>query len=179
MLNEWSKINIFADENEDVILKKAAQILSHEIDSAEGINIKPLDPSDISIDAAKWIVLLKLQQVLRDLWKFEDCNMKLLSIAQDIINISWKRRKKMPKCTGHTVSLKSSVGSKEFKTYLNKLGHILSCDDVLQIKTTWANGLLEAELVYTMIPSNITPGSHLSKLRLILLIMVKKMHHNM
>ena len=106
---------IFADENEDVILKKAAQILSREIDSAEGINIKPLDPSDISIDTAKWIVLLKLQQVLRDLWKFEDCNMKLLSIAQDIINISWKRRKKMPKCTAHTVSLNVVLGRKSLK----------------------------------------------------------------
>ena len=120
MLNEWSKINIFADENEDVILKKAAQILSREIDSAEGINIKPLDPSDISIDTAKWIVLLKLQQVLRDLWKFEDCNMKLLSIAQDIIYIKSKGRKKMPKHRGLAVSLKNSVSSKEFIIYLNK-----------------------------------------------------------
>ena len=30
---------IFVDENEDAVLKKAAQILSREIDSAEGINI--------------------------------------------------------------------------------------------------------------------------------------------
>ena len=58
---------IFVDENENVILKKADQILSLEIDSVEGININSLDRSDISIDTAKSIVPLKLQQVLRDL----------------------------------------------------------------------------------------------------------------
>ena len=85
----------------------------------------------------------------------------------------------MPKHTGLAVSLKSSFMSKEFITYLNKLGHSLSCDDVLEIETTWANGLLEAERGYTTIASNITPGSHLSKLCLIMVIMVKKMHWNM
>ena len=105
--------------------------------------------------------------------------MKPLSIAQDIININWKGRKKMPRCTGLAVSLKSNVKSKEFITYLSKLGHILSYDDILQIQTTWANGSLEAERGYTTRLSNITPGSHLSKLRLILLIMVKEMHNNM
>ena len=58
---------IFVVENENVILKKADQILSLEIDSVEGININSLDRSDISIDTAKSIVPLKLQQVLRDL----------------------------------------------------------------------------------------------------------------
>ena len=103
---------IFVYENENIIFKKADQIVSLEIDSAEGININSLDPSDISIDTAKSIVL-------RELWKFRDCNMKPLSIPQDKIYIKSKGRKKMPKHRGIAVSLKGSVSSKEFIIYLN------------------------------------------------------------
>ena len=150
---------IFVDENEDVILKKAIQILSRDIDSTEGISIKPLNPSDVSLDLARTVIPVKLQTFLRDLCQLEDSDIKPLSIAQDIIFIKSKGRKKMPKHTGLAISLKSSIRSKEFITCLNKLGHSLSYDDALRIETTWASGLLEAEEGYTTIPSNITPGS--------------------
>ena len=119
---------IFVDENEDVILRKAIHILSRGIDSTEGISIKPLNPSDVSLDLARTVVQVKLQNFLRDLCQLEDSDIKTLSIAQDIIFIKSKGRKKMPKHTGLAISLKS-IRSKEFITCLNKLGHSLSYDD--------------------------------------------------
>ena len=66
----------------------------------------------------------------------------------------------MPKHTALAISLKSVERSKEFITYLNRLGHCISYDEALRIQTKWAYGILETDGGgFTVIPSNITEGS--------------------
>ena len=63
----------------------------------------------------------------------------------------------MPKNVALAMLLKNSVRSKEFITYLNKLGHCISYDTVLRIETTWAKDILAYDNDFSTIPSNIRP----------------------
>ena len=81
-----------------------------------------------------------------------------MSIAQYIISLSSRGKKKMPKNVSLGISLKNSLRSKEFIIYLNNLGHSISYDDVQCIETTWANDILTCGDGYATIPSNIKPS---------------------
>jgi len=143
---------------EDNILERAAVILQRDFDDATSISIDPLVPEDIGDKRVEEIVPVKLKNFLNKLCNYSKNNAskkKILSIAQDIITVSSHGRKLMPKNVALGVSLKSSVRSKEFITYLNQLGHCISYDTVLRIETRWANSVLSESNDYSTIPSNI------------------------
>ena len=80
---------------------------------------------------------------------------KVLSLAQDIINVASNGRKPMSKCVGLAVALKIRLISKEFVELYNKNGHCVSYDTVLRIETKWADYMLAKNEGYSSIPSNI------------------------
>ena len=138
------------------VLITATDILKSEIENVEGIKIHPLNPEDMTSDSIENAIPEALKSFLNAL-----CNgsvektTKIMSIAQDIISLNSGGRKRMPKNVALAISLKNSLTSKEFITYLNSLGYSISYDDVLRIETTWANQILSSGDGYATIPSNI------------------------
>ena len=142
--------------SDEKILKRAVEILKRDISDITSISIHPLNPEDICHENIVNLVPSNLKLFLNLL-----CNttpqkeIKMLAIAQDIITLHSNGRKRMPKNVGLALSLKNSIRSKEFITYLNNLGHCISYDDVLRIDTNWASGIIENGDGYATIPSNI------------------------
>ena len=141
------------------ILERAADILVAEIQKVEGISIHPLDPEDISNAVVSKLVPSPLKEFLRCLCgNSNEKEKKISSVAQDIISLQSGGKKRMPKNVGLGLSLKNSVRSKEFITFLNNLGHCISYDDVLRIDTSWASGIIERDEGYATIPTNVIPN---------------------
>ena len=59
--------------------------------------------------------------------------LKIFSIAQSIISVSSDAQKKMPKRVGLSVSLKTSLRSREYIIFLNKFGESVNYHEVLGI----------------------------------------------
>lgn len=138
------------------IVSRAAEILREDIQKVEGICVHPLNPKDISKTNAHNIVPESLEQFLQSICQIkEPRDNKTLSIAQDIISLHFRGKKKMPKNVSLAVSLKNCLRSKEFITCINNLGHCISYDDLLRIETSWCEEILAAGDGYATIPSNI------------------------
>ena len=142
------------DTTVDQLIVRVAEVIKNDIKSVSGININPLDPTDISLEKVKSLIPQTLQRFLELVTGSANIR-KLSSIAQDLISLQSNGKKRMPKHVGLGVSLKSNVRSKEYITYLHRLGHCISYDDVLRIDTTWATNLVKADEGYAMIPINI------------------------
>ena len=152
---------IYETETSVTNIHAAAGQLRKEIENTIGINIFPLDPNDISQEKAESLLPSNLIKFLcwlcdnqavdpsTDSRKYK----KILSIAQDIINVSSIGRKLMPKCVGLAVALKTRLNSKEFVEICNKNGHCMSYDTVLRIESCWADEILNNDEGYACIPN--------------------------
>ena len=146
-----------SDTRTDMLLERTAELLKVDISNTKGISTQPLDPMDITDERVIEIVPESLKTFLDKLCRA--CgknNKKLLSISQDIITLFSNGRKRMPKQVGLGISLKNSLRSKEFITYLNNLGHSICYDEVLRIETRWASDILEKGDGFATLPSNLS-----------------------
>lgn len=160
MLHDQQLLKGGERNEEENILARAAEILRNKINEVKGIDIHPLNPSDITKEIIETMVPKELNMYLKLLCNVKDLySTKISSIAQDIITLHSKGKKKMPKNVALGISLKNSLRSKEFITYLNNLGHCISYDDILRVETTWTSNILGSGDGYATIPSNIIRGS--------------------
>ena len=103
---------------------------------------------------------LKFLKIFLDIMffnKLQQSDRKFFGIMQDILHISSRVKKNMPKNVALALSIKNSLQPKEFIIVLNRLGHYISFDLVLMIETTWEESLLNEQGDYTAILSNILP----------------------
>ena len=142
----------------------AAADIRSEIERCNGIDIFPLKPRYISQEKAESVLPRKLTLFLYWLCEKSD-NIevsqkshkytKIVSVAQDIVNISTNGRKMMPKCVGLAIALKTKLNSKEFVEICNRNGHFISYDTVLRIEKSRVDEIQAKDEGYTMIPTNI------------------------
>ena len=109
---------------------KTALLLREEMDSVEGITIKPLDVSDIYLEKAKSIVPNMLQKLILLLTmpqnqfevegalsevtpQDEDQERNCLSISQDIIHCNSSGTQKMPKHIGLALAIETFYRDKK------------------------------------------------------------------
>ena len=124
MLHDQTMLRSTPRNVEEKILERATELLKSKIDDVEDISVHPLDPSDISSGIANKLFPDELKEFLPPICNSTaDTSKKVMSIAQDIISLSCRGKKKMPKNVSLGISVKNSLRSKEFITYLNNLGH--------------------------------------------------------
>ena len=99
------------------------EILRNKIDQATGINIYPLNPSYITSKVVEELIPRELCLFLRSLYNVaKTYDTKITSVAQDIITLYSKGKKKMPKNVASGISLNNSLRTKEMITYVNNSG---------------------------------------------------------
>ena len=127
----------------EMLLDRVAEMLKIDISNLTEILKQPLNPMDKTDENDIEIVPDSLKTFLDK--PCRNCgknNRKLLSILQDIITLCSYSRKRTPKQVGLGISLKNSLRSKEFITYLYNLGHFICYDEVLQSEATWVFDIL-------------------------------------
>ena len=82
----------------------------------------------------------------------ENCQRLVLSLAQDLLYNVSKGRMKTPKHVALPIAVKNLTGSKEVITLLNRYGHGISYDQVLEIETALAESHMEAQEHGVIIP---------------------------
>lgn len=80
------------------------------------------------------------------------------SFGQDLLYNVSKGRQKTPKHVALSLTVKNLTGSKELITMLNRFGHAISYDQVLQIETGLAEEQLKKDVNGVIIPKNIYPN---------------------
>ena len=144
---------------ETKMLQRSVEILKTDLENVTGFTIHPLDVKDISIENVTKIVPSSLKTLLNLFCTGSRVlDNKVFSITQDIISLNSNGKKRMPKNIGLAISLKNSVRSKEFVTYMNYLGHCISYDDALRMDTTWASEIIESNEGYSTTPTNVKSG---------------------
>ena len=85
----------------------------------------------------------------------------ILGIAQDMVYVSSKGSKKMPKHVSMATAIRHMTGSKELITMFNRWGHTLSYDEVERLETSIAQSQLEKAMEdgTAVVPSNISGGT--------------------
>lgn len=142
------------------------------IRKSEGITTRPLNAKDISTESARAVIPDDLYWLIRAIITGEydkehrpqQCNKisderHVLSICQDIIHCSTRGAVKLPKHTGLAITVHHLTSSRQLVTFLNKMGHCCSYDEMRAIDTSVAMEVIaKAEEYGTVVPSNITPG---------------------
>ena len=164
------------ESNPKTVLYQAALIIKALLETAEGIGIYPLDPTDISLAGSSDIVASNLYTFLY--WVLApsslhsmpvDCINKddvkeqngtlhrhILSVGQDLVYIASKGKCKTPKHVSVGVAMHQMTQSKDVIQILNRYGHCVSYDEVLRIDTSWADWQLGENR--TLVPANMVPG---------------------
>lgn len=75
----------------------------------------------------------------------ENCQRLVLSLAQDLLYNVLKGRMKTPKHVALPIAVRNLTGLKEVITLLNRYGHGISYDQVLEIETALAESHIEAQ----------------------------------
>ena len=141
------------------VLRYTAKLLKQEIEKVNGIETLPPNPEDISLAAMERVVPEHLKHFLQCLCGASEHKLlKILSVTQSIIFVSSDAQKKMPKQVRLNVSLKASLRSREYITFLNKFGESLNYHEVLGIDAYWAEKIIERGDGNATIPTNIVLG---------------------
>ncbi|KXJ20012.1 hypothetical protein AC249_AIPGENE15286 [Exaiptasia diaphana] len=146
--------------------------LRKEIQKCKGIDILPLNLTNLNLQTSKSLLPKPLYWLLRWIvtgeefgFSQESClnesdERKVIMMAQDIIHSSSHARVKLPKQVGLAMTVKHLTGSKQLITLLNRMGQCSSYDETEQVETSLANETLaRAAADGVIIPSNITQGS--------------------
>ena len=134
----------------------------------KGIDINPLDISDLNLDTVKEFLPKNLYWLLR--WiiteeQYSDCasatvsadERKVIMVAQDLVRCASHARVKLPKHV--TLGMSVLTGSKQVVTILNRIGHCSSYKEIEQVETSLANeSLTKSNISGVIIPTNIYPG---------------------
>ena len=153
-----------------------AKIIKNEIKACKGIPIWPLNINDINLQSAKSIVPQRLYLFLRwiiagdsDVYEEPDPSIPcrnmagerhVLSIAQDVIHGASNARMKVPKHVSLAMTMHHLMTSKLLITWLNRMGHCSSYDEIQSVGTSHAMEVAAKSEEYgAIIPSNISPMS--------------------
>ena len=156
-------------------IRRVASLIKQEIKKCTGINTKPLNTQDVSMETARQLIpdslyLLIKQFVVSDKrarpsnalnqsTAIED-ERQILSIAQDIIHCNSKGRVKLPKHTSLAICVHHLTTSTRLIELLNRTGHCVSYDEMRAVNTSIAEDVLaKAEEFGTVIPTVIKAGS--------------------
>lgn len=147
--------------------------IREDIKNTDGIELRPLDISDICMETAKKIIPKSLYLLIRQIIcpsdqpdvssatrnQLED-ERKVLSVAQDVIHSPSNSKVKLPKHISLAMAIHHLSGSKLLITLLNRMGHCSSYDEVQAVDNSLAMEVTAlVEQMGTIIPSNIIPGS--------------------
>ena len=171
------EISSSCEENENnLILYKAAKIVKGDVSQCVGISLQPLLVDDLTLDNAKKALPDSLYWLLRWIISSDKTGSDsefvnprcsnpsderhVITIGQDIIHSASHARVKTPKHASLAMAVRHLTGSKQIVTILNRLGHCSSYEDIEVIDASLARETLaKADLYGTVIPSNITPGA--------------------
>lgn len=148
----------------DDCIKLAARSIRADI-KKKSQTISQLSDASIqkSYDITPSSLISFLKQVTTDITSDNDdneCHIKLLSIAQDIISVATHRI--TPKQLSISMMIKHLTGNKLINERLSQLGHTCSYTELQRMETTFASALLkQAEDIGVIIPTNITKGRFL------------------
>ncbi|CAH3166536.1 unnamed protein product [Porites lobata] len=138
-------------------IRRVASLIKQEIKKCTGINTKPLNTQDDSMETARQLIpdslyLLIKQLVVSDKrvrpsnplnqsTAIED-ERQILSIAQDIIHCNSKGRVNLPKHTSLAICVHHLTTSKRLIELLNRMGHCVSYDEMRAVNTSIAEDVL-------------------------------------
>lgn len=88
----------------------------------------------------------------------EHCQVIILSVAQDLLCSVTYGRQKTPKHVALPITVKNLTGSREVITLLNRYGHGISYDKVLEIETALAENHLETQARGVVLPKAVRPN---------------------
>ena len=86
------------------------------------------------------------------------CHRLVLSLAQDLLYNVSNGRQKTPKHVSLPLAVKNLTGSKEVITLLNRYGHGMSYDQVLEMETRLAENLFEEQEHGVILPKVVSPN---------------------
>ena len=152
-----------------------ASLIKQEIKDCTGINTKPLNTQDVSMETARQLIPDSLYLLIKQLVVSEkrarpsnalnqstaiEDERQILSIAQDIIHCNSKGRVKLPKHTSLAICVHHLTTSKRLIELLNRMGHCVSYDEMRSVNTSIAEDVLaKTEEFGTVIPTVIKAGS--------------------
>ena len=156
-------------------ISRVASLIKQEIKKCTGINIKPPNTQDVSMETATQLIphslyLLIKQLVVSAKWArpsnalssstaIED-ERQILSIAQDIIHCNSKGRVKLPKHTSLAICVHHLKTSKRLIKLLKRMGHCVSYHEMSAVNRSIAEDVLaKAEEFGTVIPTVIKAAS--------------------
>ncbi|CAB4005386.1 Hypothetical predicted protein [Paramuricea clavata] len=168
-----SKEKMNASTSEFFDIYAVATQVRQEVMKCKGIDINPLDISDLNLDIAKELLPQNLYWLLR--WiitgqQYSDRTSsssaripaderKIIMVAQDIVHCASHARAKLPKHGARAMSVKHITGSKQLVTLLNRMGHCSSYMEIEQVETGLANeSLARSKTSVVIIPTNKNPG---------------------
>lgn len=169
-----SKEKMNASTSEFFDIYAVATQVRKEVMKCKGIDINPLDISNLNLDTAKELLPQNLYWLLR--WiitgeQYSDSSSsssaripaderKIIMAAQDLVHCASHARVKLPKHVALTMSVKHITGSKQLVTLLNRMGHCSSYVEIEQVETSLANeSLARSKTSGVIIPTNIYPTS--------------------
>ena len=156
----------------DQEILRIARHIREDIKNTNGIELRPLDISDICMETAKKKIpkslYLLIQQIIcpsdhpdvssATRKQLED-ERKVSSVAQDVIHSASNSKVKLPKHISLAMAIHHLTGSKVLITLLNPMGHCSSYEEVQAVDTSLALEVTAlVEQMGTIIPSNISPG---------------------
>ncbi|CAB4003576.1 Hypothetical predicted protein [Paramuricea clavata] len=168
-----SKEKMNASTSEFFDIYAIATQVRQEVMKCKGIDINPLDISDLNLDTAKELLPQNLYWLLRWIMTGEQYSdrtssssaripadeRKIIMVAQDIVHCVSHARAKLPKHGALAMSVKHITGSKQLETLLNRMGHCSSYVEIEQVETSLANeSLARSKTSGVIIPTNINPG---------------------
>ena len=158
-LNRSFENDTFITEPEDVSLKNhvyhaaktvRAALLSQERNIpwppySTTINEENISVPTVVYNLLAWILSEDGEREDEKVNVDENCQRLVLSLAQDLLYNVSKGRMKTPKHVALPIAVKNLTRSKEVITLLNRYGHGISYDQVLEIETALAESHIEAQ----------------------------------
>lgn len=156
----------------DQEILRVARHIREDIKNTSGIELRPLDISDICMETAKKIIPKSLYLLIRQIIcpsdqpdvsnttrKQLDHEHKVSSVAQDVIHSASNSKVKLPTHISLAMAIHHLTGSKVLITLLNRMGHCSFYDEVQAVDTSLATEVTAlVEQMGTIILSNISPG---------------------
>ena len=163
-----------ADFTPEHVLYYAALKLRSARKDCVGIEIQPLNTSDISLESEEHItpekmysfvawILLSESSLTPELIKMEDVKVKnpilhqkILSLCQDFIYTGSRGKCRTPKHVGLGIAIHQLTQSRDTIELINKNGHGIGYAEVERIDTCWATQQQTDDGI--IVPSNMKPG---------------------
>ena len=146
--------------------RNVGEAIRNEVNSSQHTFVNwPPDGNELYTKRAKVPPLLSISSKymltsLKRIEKRKKC--RINSICQDIIYTATNAKNRRSKHVNLALSAKRKTGSKHMITWLNKLGHGISYDEVNFVETSLAKKMVKNQQLKSYTPSSVQPSRFLS-----------------